>query len=346
MRFSMDTDQVRMMASALRQNADSLEAHMAGIRASVQAANWQSQAREEYVNNLETLIRVNAKSIQAMRLMARAAERKADQWEAIANKFNGPFYHLEGIWNSFLDHLNNTWQGLLIAIGSISLPSFAFIPGTAQKVKDWFDGIEFPWEKPWPPEWWPFDKNKDSVTNNPDIKEDLKENITEAVSKTDDKQQYESGQYLTSNYDLYPQPKKQYGTWKGYCAAYVNYLAPEIVGVGHAKDWINKHNLSPFVPQGDLRYQIEPGDVVVWNAGQQNQNETSGHAAVIIEVHEDYVVLAETGTTKYRGEYDPNYQHDTQNGLYPGRILRTDKLENLYIWSNPEIDDGNIHLSG
>ena len=134
MRFSMDTDQVRMMASALRQNADSLEAHMAGIRASVQAANWQSQAREEYVNNLETLIRVNAKSIQAMRLMARAAERKADQWEAIANKFNGPFYHLEGIWNSFLDHLNNTWQGLLGALSRIKLPKFAIVTSGAAAI--------------------------------------------------------------------------------------------------------------------------------------------------------------------------------------------------------------------
>jgi hypothetical protein len=106
----MDTDQVRMMASALRREADTMDGHMTSIKASVEGANWQSQARGEYVSNLETLLRVNAQTTQAMRLMAQAAEKKAEQWEIIANKFNGPFEQIGDVWRNFLDHLNNTWR--------------------------------------------------------------------------------------------------------------------------------------------------------------------------------------------------------------------------------------------
>ncbi len=131
MRIMMDTDQVRMMASALRREADTMDGHMASIRASVKGANWQSQAREEYVSNLETLLRVNAQTTQAMRLMAQAAEKKAEQWEKLASKFNGPFEFIGDIWRNFLDHLNNTWQGIINSIGRIKLPEFSLVPPSA-----------------------------------------------------------------------------------------------------------------------------------------------------------------------------------------------------------------------
>ncbi len=128
MRIRMDTDQVRMMASALRREADTMDGHMASIRASVEGANWQSQAREEYVSNLETLLRVNAQTTQAMRLMAQAAEKKAEQWEIIANKFNGPFEQIGDVWRNFLDHLNNTWQGIISSIKRTRLPNLSLVP--------------------------------------------------------------------------------------------------------------------------------------------------------------------------------------------------------------------------
>lgn len=166
MRIGMDTDQVRMIASTLRREADAIDGHMTGIRASVEGANWQSQAREEYVSNLEALLRVNAKTTQAMRLMAQAAERKAGQWEILANKFNGPFEFIGDIWRSFLDHLNNTWQGIINTIGKITIPFFTLIPMTSQKVGDWFDNIEFPWEKgAWPPSWVPWSKTEETAPN-------------------------------------------------------------------------------------------------------------------------------------------------------------------------------------
>jgi prefoldin subunit 5 len=124
----MDTDQVRMMASALRREADTMDGHMTSIKASVEGANWQSQAREEYVSNLETLLRVNAQTTQAMRLMAQAAEKKAEQWEIIANKFNGPFEQIGDVWRNFLDHLNNTWQGIISSIKRTRLPNLSLVP--------------------------------------------------------------------------------------------------------------------------------------------------------------------------------------------------------------------------
>jgi len=128
MRIGMDTGQVRMMASRLRREADAIDGHMASIRASVEGANWQSQAREEYVSNLEALLRVNAKTTQAMRLMAQAAEKKAEQWEIIANKFNGPFEQIGDVWRNFLDHLNNTWQGIISSIKRTRLPNLSLVP--------------------------------------------------------------------------------------------------------------------------------------------------------------------------------------------------------------------------
>ncbi len=166
MRIGMDTGQVRMMASRLRREADAIDGHMAGIRASVEGANWQSQAREEYVSNLEALLRVNAKTTQAMRLMAQSAERKAEQWEMLASKFNGPFEFIGDIWRNLLDHLNNTWQGIINTIGKIAIPIFIFIPVASQKVGDWFDNIEFPWEEgAWPPSWAPWLKSEGTAPN-------------------------------------------------------------------------------------------------------------------------------------------------------------------------------------
>ncbi len=166
MRIRMETDQVRMMASALRREADTMDGHMASIRASVEGANWQSQAREEYVSNLETLLRVNAQTTQAMRLMAQAAEKKAEQWEKLASKFNGPFEFIGDIWRNFLDHLNNTWQGIVDVIAKIAIPSFTFIPIVSGQVGDWFENIKFPWEDgAWPPSWAPWLKPGGTAPN-------------------------------------------------------------------------------------------------------------------------------------------------------------------------------------
>jgi hypothetical protein len=85
MQIKMDTDQVRAMATRLRQTADLMDTHLASIKQSVTSAGWQSQAREEFIIQLETLKRSTDQSTHVLRLMAQAAEEKATQWEAIAN---------------------------------------------------------------------------------------------------------------------------------------------------------------------------------------------------------------------------------------------------------------------
>jgi len=60
--------------------------------------------------------------------MAQAAEKKAEQWEIIANKFNGPFEQIGDVWRNFLDHLNNTWQGIISSIKRTRLPNLSLVP--------------------------------------------------------------------------------------------------------------------------------------------------------------------------------------------------------------------------
>ena len=154
-----------------------------------------------------------------------------------------------------------------------------------------------------------------------------------------DKNNLSSGEYLKSELNTSPTVPEDKKSWKGYCAGYVSAVVPEIGGVAHAKDFIGKHSLPPFAPSSDLRTQLEPGDVVVWDAGQMGANSESGHAAVIVEVHEDYVVLAESSWGK--ANYDSRYADNP----YVGRIAASDnKLNGAFVWSNPNVNQDAIQV--
>jgi hypothetical protein len=99
---AMDPDQIHLMAINANQKAESMQGHMSQLVTAVRGAEWQSRAREESVNNLGDLIKVSAKSIQAVCLTVRTAEHEADQWKVFANRLSGSFHHLDGISNSFL----------------------------------------------------------------------------------------------------------------------------------------------------------------------------------------------------------------------------------------------------
>jgi len=153
---------------------------------------------------------------------------------------------------------------------------------------------------------------------------------------------YQDGDYLKADLDTNPPPTKN-GTWKGNCGAYVQALVPNINNTsrGSAANWIEDYNLQPFSSDNDLRTHLEPGDVVVWpatgedNKGHQGANNVHGHAAVIIEVHEDHVVLAESSW---------DYDNIPQSPRI-GRILNRVKLnDGLYVWSNPEINQNQTEV--
>jgi hypothetical protein len=161
--FRMDTDAVRAMAIRFRQTADSMEDSLASLTNAVNSAPWQSQAREEFILRLASLQRSTQRSIAILRMMARAADRKADQWEVIANAFNGPFYHLENIWAQVRDFLSSGWAAIQNAISNIrlpSLPAFVFPSISGAMIIGGLSKLVPSWILTPPDGWWPFNREK------------------------------------------------------------------------------------------------------------------------------------------------------------------------------------------
>lgn len=165
MQIKMDTDAVRSLSSSVQNFATSYENRIRAIKQSAESANWQSQAREEFIQDLNLVVKGGTYSVEALRLMSRAANRKVDQWEAIGNIFNGPFYFLEGIWDSFKNYLGSNWNNLIRTMGSIRWPTATAITGIATGIVSGFTGLWPNWDFEKQP-WWPF-------------KEDLKNKVVD-----------------------------------------------------------------------------------------------------------------------------------------------------------------------
>lgn len=97
-------------------------------------------------------------------------------------------------------------------------------------------------------------------------------------------------------------------TWAGCCAAYAYAFRKGLVPAtgGSAYMWKYNSNVSNIrytltsqEANGDLRAsRLRPGHIVVYDRGQFGVNATHGHAAVIIEVHPDHVVIYENGPNR------------------------------------------------
>ena len=162
MPIKMDTDAVRSLASSMQNFSASYENRLRAIKQSAESANWQSQAREEFIQDLNLVAKGGTLSVEALRLMSRATNRKVDQWETIGNVFNGPFYFLEGIWDSFKNYLGNSWNNLLKTMGSIRWPTATAITGIATGIVSGFTGLWPKWDFEKPP-WWPFGADQKKV---------------------------------------------------------------------------------------------------------------------------------------------------------------------------------------
>ncbi|MBG0785450.1 MAG: WXG100 family type VII secretion target [Anaerolineaceae bacterium] len=188
MQIKMDTDAVRSMASKFRQTADSMDTSLASIKATVESAGWQSQAREEFIMRLELLQRTSTQSATVLRMMAQAADRKAEQWEAIANIFNGPFQYLGNIWSSVIAFFSGIGSSIWNAITSIqlpSLPNWVLPPISVIPIVGSFPGIVPEWFKK--PPWWPFNKkNEEKTTNIENHEEDNVDGIHEDENENAD----------------------------------------------------------------------------------------------------------------------------------------------------------------
>lgn len=107
--------------------------------------------------------------------------------------------------------------------------------------------------------------------------------------------------------DTYPVPPANENPTpiKDHCLAYVSDFRgqpPTPGGIersAHASDLVTSEKYADLrykVPASttDLRDQVVPGTVVAWDRGQQGANAQSGHAAVITEVGQDYVIVKES----------------------------------------------------
>lgn len=346
MLFKMDTDAVRAMALRLQQTADTLDGSVTAMKTAMQAAGWQSQAREEFMVQLETLLHRQVRTIQVLRLMARAAERKAEQWEAIASVFNGPFVFLEGAWDAVKSFFGGMWADLQSAIDGIKLPSLPSIvlPGISGAII--LGGLttllpSWNFQKPG---WWPFGK-QEGVTLYPDQGGVPDGSSPSPANKVDGGVQspvVDTVQPVKVVEKPYPQPpatpvlEPATNTPSSYtCATYARDRRPDLGSTqsnnekfadGAAANYIYKFEEKSFQLDSsdkNLKDVIGPGYAVVWEPGACGNDKTYGHVAIVEKVYSDHVVISEA----YR-----------INGVYHVRNNRTltfDQLNHDQVWLIP-----------
>lgn len=121
--FKMDTTEVKIMASQISYSANRVESGVSSIHQTVANATWQSQARDEFVYDLELLKMTVQHTTDILRLMGRAADEKARQWEAIANFFNAPQIIMSGIWKELKSMFGEIWNRIKNSMRNFRFPS-------------------------------------------------------------------------------------------------------------------------------------------------------------------------------------------------------------------------------
>ena len=130
--------------------------------------------------------------------------------------------------------------------------------------------------------------------------EHIRQLMTEADLKAEDinsRIQNVGGHDVLFNQRMSEQPIAE----EGYCLKFVVDWRPDInEGFGSAANLIteNHSSVAPFRYQIDattsLLNRILPGDLVVWNRGQQGADSQHGHVAIIMQIHDDYVIVKES----------------------------------------------------
>jgi hypothetical protein len=323
----MDPDQVRAMAKAASQTSQSLHNHMSLIVSTARGADWQSQAREEFMDRLESLSRITAQSMIALQLMGNAATQKANQWEAKANRFGSSLESIGSLWSSFLDNLNNTWQGLLDSIGKVAIGGIAVIVGGIGTIGGWIEKIPFPWERtgtpapykiapdpepdpaepaPAPAETAPVEaKPYPQPPNQVNLKDtnDVRSCARYAAARRPDLGSTSEGLSKEAYKEKYP------GNFEYEAAAnYRHKFADKAYQIGEGE-------------KGNLKDAIGVGYAITWDPGYKS-NSTYGHVAIVEKVHDNYITISEA--SKVNGIY-----------VYRTRDIQFDELDNQNVWLIP-----------
>ncbi len=342
MQIKMDTDAVRTMSSRFRHTADSIDAGLSSIKTTVESADWQSQAREEFIMRLEMLRRTSTQSATVLRMMAQAGDQKAEQWEAIAHVFNGPFHYLAGLWSSILAFFNGIENSVWNAISNIhlsSLPKFVFPSISGAAIIGGITSIIPKWK--WnPPNWWPFNKNGEneyatgsgggSWGDSIGSKNESNGNLDTSSADSDISQPADNKPYPQP--PTSPELKPVTGEGSSYtCATYAKARRPDLGVTDHPKgsayNYKNKFADTAFQIDSDeanLSDIIGPGYAIVWDKGHPSYDREHGHVAIVEEIYVDHIIISEA--TPYGN-----------NGVY--RIKRTtisiDQLNNDLVWLIP-----------
>jgi len=316
--FKMDTDAVRAMASRFRATADTIEMGSTATNRNVQGAPWQSQAREEFILQMDMLNNSLLRSAEILRLMGTAADQKASQWEAVGRVFNGPFPYISSVWNRLKSMMGGLWlriQGAIAGIKWPSIPKIVFpgiigigIIGPIHRILPW---------KPWPdfrrPGWWPFNpKTEEGVSKQPVVQSIDK--VTPGVEKEKSPSTPLPVKPIPPDRTIkpYPQPpttptlKKVTGKPSSYtCATYAKDRRPDLGSTGPATEqypqgaaanYKNKFSDTAFQinqNDGSLTDVIGPGYALVWEPDHPYADNTYGHVAIVEAVYPDHIVISE-----------------------------------------------------
>lgn len=126
--YHMETDAVRAMAAQIKQAAESMRSQAQALNGSAQSVDWIGPSRDEFVMEVEGILRQLEAQIQAGEVLAGRAENEVAEWEQSAatlggagSPFSGGGLHYPGGSPNFDETTGMYWYQL------IPVPAIFFI---------------------------------------------------------------------------------------------------------------------------------------------------------------------------------------------------------------------------
>lgn len=326
--ISIDTEKTKYLSSMIYQNVEDFEASILSLKSMVENADWQAPARDEFIGKFDNLVSQNNHSLRALEIMGKALDEKTSQWEIIAQKFNGAYQQLSGVWDSVFGFLSKSWNSILGGFSNINFPSMPSLTLPTLSAASILAGIkgsmpEWDFKKP---DWWPFDNEGDVVEApkyGPEPVAENQENLIQKEGLLNDLRQKDvieskSEANITLN-DVYPE---NYNS----CAVYAQNRRKELgravdspkIFPGAEKDsainYIYKFPDASFQINGtegnlEANNVIQKGFAMVWEPNAGGAHDTHGHIAIVEKVEGNVVTVSQSGWSEKNANNDkvPKY---------------------------------------
>lgn len=128
----METDAVRSLAGQIRSALDALSAQNQGIAQNSQALCWQGQSRDEFVAEMDAILRQINGQIETGIVLAGRAEREAGEWEQTAAGLAGGYSDFRAEMRQVLSHVMVSGGAVLGAATLASMPLSGGVPTQAE----------------------------------------------------------------------------------------------------------------------------------------------------------------------------------------------------------------------